>query len=295
MSFEHLVISGGGPNILQSIGILQKYAEANLLDIKKIKSIYATSSGAILGAMLCLDFDWDILINYLVGRPWNDLFFVNFEKIYNSYTTNGLFGKDEITQVFKPLLKSKDISLNITLHDLFILCNIELHVFTIDVNDIDIVDISHINYPHLELIDALLMTSSIPFLFNPCFYNNKCFMDGGLLINYPINPCLKQWGSINQTKNILAIKQVCTLGNIDINPSTNLIQYCVQIIFKLVDVGKKKNNLSDDTYNNLLEISCDENFMELKKIINTLNNINYRKDIIQKGRDIAEAKLQDTC
>lgn len=287
MSFEHLVISGGGPNILQSIGILQKYADANLLDITKVKSIYATSSGAVLGAMLCLNFEWDILINYLVGRPWNVLFFINFEKIYNSYKTNGLFGKEEIIQVFKPLLKSKDIPLNINLRDLFLLCNIELHVFTIEVNNIDIVDISHIDYPDLELIDALLMTSSIPFLFNPCFSNNNCFMDGGLLINYPINPCLKKWGSESYTKNILAIKQMCALENINVNPSTNLIQYCVQIIFKLVDVGKKQNHISQDPYNNLLEISCNENFMDFTKIINALNNINYRKDILQKGHNIA--------
>ena len=47
--------------------------------------------------------------------------------------------------------------------------------------------ISKKNSPELNLLDALQMTSNIPFVFQPFHHQDKIFFDGFLTNNYPIN------------------------------------------------------------------------------------------------------------
>ncbi len=48
MTIKHLVISGGGPIIIQMLASIQELEERNYLKMKDIESIYGTSAGAIL-------------------------------------------------------------------------------------------------------------------------------------------------------------------------------------------------------------------------------------------------------
>ena len=58
MTIKHLVFSGGGPSMIQSIGCLQHLAETGYLEIDNIVSVYGTSAGAIVAALVCLKYDW---------------------------------------------------------------------------------------------------------------------------------------------------------------------------------------------------------------------------------------------
>ena len=41
--------------------------------------------------------------------------------------------------------------------------------------------------PDVKILDALIMSICVPILFKPVTYENKLFVDGGLLSNYPID------------------------------------------------------------------------------------------------------------
>ena len=61
MTIKHLVISGGGPLGLRYLGALKKLEQEEFWNLDNIESIYGTSVGAIIGAFICLKYDWETL------------------------------------------------------------------------------------------------------------------------------------------------------------------------------------------------------------------------------------------
>jgi predicted acylesterase/phospholipase RssA len=74
MTIKHLVISGGGPIMVQILGAIQHLEQHNFVDMKNIESIYGTSAGAIVGILICLKYDWETINDYIIKRPWQDVF-----------------------------------------------------------------------------------------------------------------------------------------------------------------------------------------------------------------------------
>lgn len=50
MTIQHLVIGGGGPFGFTAFGVLKHLHDVGFWNIKNIKTIYATSIGALVGA-----------------------------------------------------------------------------------------------------------------------------------------------------------------------------------------------------------------------------------------------------
>jgi predicted acylesterase/phospholipase RssA len=135
MTIKHLVISGGGPIMVQVLGAIQHLEKNKFLNLADIQSIYGTSAGAIVGTLICLKYDWETINDYIIKRPWHDVFHVTVQNIFDSYTKKGLFDIKIIEKCFKPLFAAKDIPLNINLEDFYKFSNIELHFFSLEVNE----------------------------------------------------------------------------------------------------------------------------------------------------------------
>ena len=67
---KHLVISGGSYNGIKIFGILYELARKDFYHIKDIMSIYCTSVGSIIGAIISLDINYDDIFKYIHKRPW---------------------------------------------------------------------------------------------------------------------------------------------------------------------------------------------------------------------------------
>ena len=120
MTIKHLVISGGGPSMMQYLSAIQNLNKNNIIDISKIESIYGTSAGAIVGLLLCLKFeDWDTINDYIIQRPWQELFHMKINYIFDAYKKRGIYDRKIVEKIFKPLLAAKDIPLNITLQEFY--------------------------------------------------------------------------------------------------------------------------------------------------------------------------------
>ena len=74
MTIKNLVISGGGPIMIQILGAIQHLEENNFIDRNNIETIYGTSAGAIVAVLLCLKYDWETINDYIIKRPWQDVF-----------------------------------------------------------------------------------------------------------------------------------------------------------------------------------------------------------------------------
>ena len=63
---QHLILSGGGHNIISMFGALSFLKKENYLDFKNLLTIDATSAGSLLAFALIIGMDEDELENYKV-------------------------------------------------------------------------------------------------------------------------------------------------------------------------------------------------------------------------------------
>jgi len=280
MTIKHLVISGGGPIMVQVLGAIQHLEENNFVDMKNIESIYGTSAGALVGILICLKYDWETINDYIIKRPWHDVFQINVQNIFDAYTRKGIFDIKIIEKCFKPLLDAKDISMDITLEDFFAISNIELHMFSFEINEYKVQDISHLTHPKLSLLTAVQMTCGLPILVKPVCIDNKCYIDGGLATNYPLSYCIE---SGKLPDEILGFKNKYNDEKNNINEESTILDFLLSFLFKAV-FSISKSHVQPEIQN---EVECDARYLTFDILRNALSSIDVRRDLFKNGTDSA--------
>jgi NTE family protein len=215
MTIKHLVIAGGGPTIFQSLGVIQTLEMHKYINISDIESIYGSSAGAIIGLLISLNYDRETLYDFMIKRPWKDVFNIKIDKILDAYSKKGIFDEKTIEKCFKSAFDAKNVPLDITLeayHQNF--SQIELHLFTFDINNFALEDISYLTHPSLQLLTAVKMSCGLPILVCPTFIGDKCYIDGGIVCNYPLKHCIE---SGKKESEILGLKNEYTKTKICID------------------------------------------------------------------------------
>ena len=280
MTIKHLVISGGGPIMIQILSAIQELENNKYVNMNEIETIYATSAGAVIGLMISLKFDWETLNDYIIKRPWHDVFPIKVQNILDSYTRKGIFDIKTIQKCFKPLFDAKDIPLDINMQDFYNLTKIELHMFAFEINEYKVEDISYKTYPNLSLLDAIQMTCAIPVLMTPVFIDNKCFMDGGIACNYPLNYCIESGKCPDE---ILGFKNKYSDDKSTVNANSTLLDYLLNFLFK--SIFNIHSRYSQPVIKN--EVICDASYLTLDILHSALSNIEIRKDLFSKGKKSA--------
>lgn len=291
MTIRHLVISGGGPIMFQIISAIQELERKEYLNMKNIESIYGTSAGAIVAVMISLKFDWETINDYIIKRPWQDVFPIKVQNILDTYTKKGIFDIKNIEKCFKPLFDTKDIPLNITMKDFFTLTNIDIHMYSFEINEYKVKDISHETFPDLPILTAIQMSCALPILVRPVFIDEKCFIDGGVGCNYPIYFCVNS-GKIND--EILGFKNNYEDENTSkIVENSTLLDYLLNFLFKSFDFIRDNNNINIQvTMKN--EIIFDTTHMSLNELKNSLTKIEVRRELFEKGKQTAYNFLENS-
>ena len=279
---KHLVISGGGPTMIQTLGSIQYLEENKFIDFNNIETIYGTSAGAITGVLICLKYDWTTLYDYIIKRPWQEVFPVNIQNIFDAYTKKGIFDDKTIIKCFKPLLDAKDISMNISLKEFYEYSKIELHMFSFEVNTFKIEDVSYLTHPDISLITALQMTCAVPILVTPICTEDKCYIDGGIICNYPLKYCID---SNKKIEEILGFKNKYDDYNKNrINSSSTLLEFMMNFLFKLIH-SFSSNNTSQTSIT--YELISDTDFLSISTLKSALYSIEVREKLFKNGYENA--------
>jgi len=292
MTIKHLVISGGGPLGLRYLGALEKLEKECIWKQDNIISIYGTSIGSIIGAFICLNYDWETLNTYIIDRPWQDAFKVTAKQIFNSYYNKGLYDKKLAEIIFKPLLEAKDLTVNITLQEFYEFSKIDLHIITFELNKFETIELSHTTHPELSLLQALTMSSSLPGIFMPTIIDNKCYIDGGVMCNYPLNQCL----NANYNKDeILGIKFLRDeingiFNNVEITSETSLLEYVV--CSTINSMNFIRDTVKIENIDNTVNCYILENPLTLDFIQEVIKNKELRRDWIKMGEEDAVPFIQ---
>jgi hypothetical protein len=282
---KHIVIPGGGPTGIQAIGALQHLEQNGFWNINNIETIYSTSAGSITAVLLSLKFDWETINDYIIKRPWNEAFHLGIDEIFEAYSKKGLFDKS-ITEIFyKPFFDAKDISMTVTMKEFFELTKIELHFFSLDINHFNLEDISYLTHPDLELLTAVQMSSAIPVIISPVCIDDKCYVDGGIVCNYPINHCIlraENKDEIFGMRNIYAEKD-----ENHVKKNSTLLEYVMNFINKLVNTVSIKFENQDTLERVPNELIYNTEFMSFSNLKLALSSSEERKRLLDTGREYA--------
>jgi len=283
---KHLVISGGGPIMVQVLGAVQQLEKEEFIDMKNIESIYGTSAGAIIGILICLKFDWETVNDYIIKRPWQDVFPIKVQNIFDAYTKKGVFDIKTIEKCFKPLLDAKDIPMDIKLDDFYKLTNIELHLFSFEINEYKVYDISYLTHPNLPLMTAIQMTCALPVLVTPVCIDDKCYIDGGMSTNYPLSYCIQ---SGKNSDEILGFKNKYSEEKNYINAESTILDFLLSFLFKAVF------SINTDKSQPIIkhELLCDAQYLNFEVLRSSLSNIEVRRDLFNNGMETAVKFLEN--
>lgn len=284
---KHLVLSGGGPTGFVSYGVLKHLEEIGFWNTSEIQSIYGCSSGSIIGLIVSLGYKWDELDDYIIKRPWNKIIEKNMLNFSDIITKSGFFNNSLISDILEPLLLAKDLSMDITFKQLYEFNKIDFHVFSTNMNsaNLNLVNISHKTQPDLKVIDGITMSAAHPFLFCPIIKGEDCFIDGGLINNFPLNECLNETNC--DEDEVLAIRNIKKENSrFNITAESNLLTYSVALLKKMqMNISLDKEQKKIKNIVNCIADSLDD----FNKWLESFNDENMRRGLINDG--IRNAKL----
>ena len=186
--FENLAFEGGGVKGYAYIGAVKELERLGIA--KNIKRFSGTSIGAIFAAMMVMGYTGDELCKQVKKleftppkEPW-------YWKVCHTATKFGIYHTTNLRKELCKIITDKKIDCNITLKQLYEKTKKDLVIVTCNLNRQRAVFLHHIKYPNVRLIDALVVSSSIPGFFMPEkheFMGTKdYYVDGAVVDNYPI-------------------------------------------------------------------------------------------------------------
>jgi NTE family protein len=274
---KHLVISGGGVVGFSFYGLLRETHKECIWNINDINTIYGTSVGSILGVFMALKYDWDTMDDYLIKRPWQNVYKFSMDSLFLAFQTKGILDKKIIDDTFSPLFKGKDIDINVTLKEFYEITNIELHLFSIDINTFNLIDFSYKTHPDWLVTDAVYCSCSLPILFQPMIKDNICYCDGGFIANYPVKQCVENGANPDEIFGMCRSSIFIESSNITEN--STLIDYILNLLYKTIDkvLNIKKNfNIKKEVF-----IKCPP--LSIYDIYETASSMEKRLELISNG------------
>ena len=177
-----IIFSGGGINGIIFLGII-KYLEQNNL-LKNVNEFIGTSFGSLISALLCLNYTYSELNEFILSFNFIDLQNYNINKLFTNY---GIDDGTKINIALKCILHNKLQVNDITLKNLYIKTNKKLVIITTCLTNNKAYTLDYISHPNLSLIKALQMSMCIPIYFEPILFNNQLYIDGSVLSHFHID------------------------------------------------------------------------------------------------------------
>jgi len=287
MAIKYLVLSGGSYNGLKMFGALKHLHENGCYDINNIEKIYATSVGSIIAVLLALNIPMDNIQDYIIRKPWNKVFNFTADMLFGMITEKGIVDKRFLNEILEILFKTADIDINSTMLEFYNKTSIELHFYSTHVSSFKLKDLSHITYPELNIMDAIYMSCSIPFIIQPMYFNDSYMIDGGVLCNFPLSFCCDD---VKNKNEILAINLINGgENNTKIDKETNLLKYG-HFLFDKLAIYSNKQKYGNVTIKHILNIICENSNVTYGYKL--LDESEAREKIINQGIEFGKLFLE---
>lgn len=281
---KNLVLSGGGTNAIGFLGVFKYLIEKDLFN--EINHYVGTSAGSIFSFLLNIGYTYNELNEFCCNFPFNKIVEnINLNNFFNKF---GLEDSSKLYYILKRLCENKKYDSKITFLELFERTNVKLTVTGTCLSNSKLYYFNYETYPDMEVLMAVRISSCIPFIFAPIVFDNRLWLDGGIVCNNPINYCS------NEIENTLSISiyDNC-LDNCPNNTPTDFLDYIINVIkcICLSETTEKINLYEKNTikYSYSNELISDFNIS--KETINDMINYGYettedQKDVILQFCDL---------
>lgn len=309
MTIKHIVISGGGPTGLLSYGAAKYLEQQNFWNINNIESIYGTSIGALFGVIISLQHDWETIDKYIIKCPWDTILKKNstFNDVLDVYTNKGIMSSDFFDIIMKPLLLAKDLTLDVSLYQLYQFNKKDIHIMTVELNTFQLINLNYKTHPSLKVMDAIKMSCAFPILFSPKIFIEKecnkkeegqdkecsqcssrvcCYIDGGVICNYPINVCIED--QCCNPDEILGFRNIWEKYHETIDSESSLVDFLKMCVKQMI--RKLENEKSYISIKN--EVSCVAEIMESTSWFDLCSDESKRIQYIHRGMTYGEVFLR---
>ncbi len=186
--FENLVFEGGGVRGVAYGGALDVLDRTGILS--QVKAVAGTSAGAITAALVALGYtpaEIKDLFLYVDFNKFKDGGCGGLVRLFRRY---GWYCGDYFLNLMECLVEHKTGSRHTTFAELERMKGRgfrELRVFATDLNSTRIIEYSAHCSPTMEVATAVRMSMSIPLFFASIRQGGDVHVDGGVLLNYPID------------------------------------------------------------------------------------------------------------
>ena len=273
----NIIINGGGANIFNIYGALKQSNLDKVWSHDSIQSYYGTSAGGMLAVIMALQYTWEELDDFMIKRPWQNVWKFNVLNIYSYYLNKGIYGNELFQEIFGPLFRGKDLELTITLKEFYEFSKKNIHLYAVKLSTFEIAEFSHLTHPNMKVLDALYASAALPILFKPAEYEGEFYTDGGFLLNYPLAKCTAD------PKTILGFRNAYTASNANINEIHGSFEY----IFYIFNIMSDKNQCQSDIKPKR-EILLNAGYIDYTTIFKLASSPEERESLIKKGAEDAK-------
>ena len=286
MSIKHLVLPGGGAASVRLLGAIKKLHEHGIWNENNIESIHSVSAGALISVIIALKFDMQTIVDYMIGRPWDNVFQISLTNIFDVFAKKGFFGTETIVTFMKPFFNTKDISLDITMQEFYELTGVKLFFYTVEINTFKLVTVSNDTFPDLQVLKAVHMSAAYPVLLSPVTIDGKCYVDGGIITNYPISHCLKLYPNKDEVLGIGGSQKKQNTRSI--TQESTLLEYLLELIYKIVmnNYDRQVDFQNRENIPNYVEITIPP--VTITNLQSAFSDIEERKKLLQEGEESAQ-------
>ena len=188
---KNLVLEGGGVKGIAYVGAIQKLDDMSVLE--QVEKVAGTSAGAITACLLSLRYSATEIHKIVF-----DLDFKSFEdhkNLFRVFTKYGIYGGDAFLAWISKLIANKsgmNLSAKATFADFKAAGCRDLKVFGTDLYTQKSQEFSVDATPNAIVAEAVRSSMSIPMFFKAWKFSNSIpndhlYVDGGVLLNFPIN------------------------------------------------------------------------------------------------------------
>ena len=181
--YSNLVLSGGALRAVALLGAVKYLEELDIL--KKIKQYVGTSAGSIIAFFLIIGYNSSEIVTILTSKVdlITDFDFTNLTNILEDYGIDDCSRNKKLLEeyLFKKINQKQITFLEFTkkFGINFVVTGTNLTTRKTDYFNVD-------NFPDMNVIDALLISSCIPLIYKPIEFNECLYIDCGIYDNLPL-------------------------------------------------------------------------------------------------------------
>lgn len=186
-TLKNLVFKGGGVLGIAYAGVVKVLEEKNIL--QQIEKTAGTSAGALTALLLSLRYNADEV--YSIVSNTNFKSFEDHKNIFGELTKYGMYRGEVLLDWVKDKIVKKGFAADATFKNLKDANCRDLHVYATDLNTQNIKEFSYNATPDVIVAEAVRASMSIPLFFDAFKFTNNnpndhIYVDGGVLLNFPI-------------------------------------------------------------------------------------------------------------